>query len=136
MKRRYFVYIFFLFSLVVYVSSCLDGFEGIGNGGDDYGFCLTCGSSGSNSEIIDIKDDKFSPDTLSVKQGMTVIWYNRDLYTHIVTSDDKVTFNSDSIFRKDTVGPSSSYSYLTSVVGNFKYHCGIHPRETGVLIVK
>jgi len=90
------------------------------------------------SHVIEIKDHNFTPGKFSVKQGDIVIWYNYDPYTHIVTSDDNVTFRSDTIFgcgTKISIGYFCYYSYRVSIADTFKYHCRIHPSETGILIV-
>jgi len=89
-----------------------------------------------NYQVVGIKDHKFTPDKIYVKLGDIVLWSNEDQITHAVTSDDNVTFKSDTIAIAHSVGVFPTYySYLTSIAGTFKYYCRFHPSETGVLIV-
>ena len=69
------------------------------------------------------------PDTIITKIGDIIKWDNFDVSLHTVTSDDNVSFNSDTIL----VG--NSYKYTASVTGTFEYHCKITPSVKGVLIV-
>jgi plastocyanin len=62
----------------------------------------------------------FNPDPVTVKKGVIVKWINTDTAPHNVTSNDGVTFASPDI------PPGESYSYTTTTVGAFAYHCTIH----------
>jgi plastocyanin len=87
-------------------------------------------SSGSNNSqptsanAVTISGFAFSPATMTVKKGTTVIWTNQDSASHSVIAD-----SSDS-----AGGPSSSliaqggtYSFTFNTVGTYAYHCGVHP---------
>lgn len=63
----------------------------------------------------------FSPATLTITAGTTVIWKNVSAVPHTVTSDDGKTFDSGTI----AAGGSFRFKFTTS--GTFSYHCNYHP---------
>ena len=82
---------------------------------------------GSNtSEIITIKNFAFSPNTVSITAGTTVIWKNEDSVAHSIKSD---TFNSQ------LINPGDSVEIKFSTAGTYNYTCGIHPQMQGQIIV-
>jgi Cupredoxin-like domain len=70
----------------------------------------------------------FSPDTLTVKVGFTVTWYNGSPYPHSATSDAGV-WDSGAL----AVG-NGSYSITFNAPGTYRYHCSYHG-EQGTIIV-
>ena len=71
----------------------------------------------------------FTPATLTVKVGTTVVWTNKDSTTHTVTADD----NS---FTSGNLATNASYSYTFSKAGTVAYHCAIHPTMKASVIVQ
>jgi plastocyanin len=71
----------------------------------------------------------FSPGTVTIPVGATVIWTNKDSATHTVTSDTGV-FDSGNLAR-DAV-----FAYTFSKAGTYSYHCNIHPSMTGKIVVQ
>ncbi|HLJ35689.1 MAG TPA: plastocyanin/azurin family copper-binding protein, partial [Ktedonobacteraceae bacterium] len=63
----------------------------------------------------------FSPTSLTITAGTTVIWKNVSSAPHTVTSDDGTTFDSGTI----PTGGSFRFKFTTS--GTFSYHCNYHP---------
>ncbi len=63
----------------------------------------------------------FTPATLTIKAGATVIWKNVSSVPHTVTSDDGQTFDSGN------VAPGGTYQFKFTTAGAFSYHCNIHP---------
>lgn len=96
--------------------------------------CSKSGSSntqpppGGNPTSFDISGMAF-PGTITVKKGTIVTWNNKDGYAHTVTSDDGTSFNSGNL------AAGASYSFTTTTVGTFTYHCNIHSNMHGSLIV-
>ena len=77
-----------------------------------------------------IADFSFSPKTLTVPAGATVIWTNHDNVPHAVAS-------ADNEFKKSAVlKPGQSFSHTFAKAGNHSYFCSIHPRMKGEIIVK
>lgn len=71
----------------------------------------------------------FSPATLTIKKGTTVIWKNVSLAPHTVTSDDGQTFDSG------TVAVGNTFKFTFKTAGTFSYHCNIHPYMRATIVV-
>ncbi len=69
---------------------------------------------------------KFSPATLSVRKGTTVVFDNDDVAPHTVTSQED-TIDSG------VLNPGKSFSLV--VTAGFKYRCTIHPFMTASVVV-
>src|ERR1700760_3145530 len=65
----------------------------------------------------------FSPQTITIAAGTTVIWTNRDDIPHTVVSDDKV-------FKSKVLDIDEKFSYTFDKAGNFPYFCSVHPKMT------
>jgi len=78
-----------------------------------------------NTVVID--NFAFSPATLTVDKGTTVVWVNNEFIPHDVASDQ---FTSEKLSR----GEKFEYTYNES--GTFAYICGIHPAMKGTIIVR
>ncbi|MEC7178105.1 MAG: immunoglobulin-like domain-containing protein, partial [Candidatus Thermoplasmatota archaeon] len=86
-------------------------------------------SSGPTTHYIDIVNFAFSPSSITINVGDTIIWTNLDSSSHTVTSDDGI-FNSGGISKDNT------WSYTFTSAGTFGYHCSPHPGMTGTVIVQ
>jgi plastocyanin len=76
-----------------------------------------------------IDNFSFSPATLTVSPGTTIIWTNRDDIPHTVVSDDKV-------FKSKVLDTDEKFSYTFSKPGTYPYFCSIHPKMTGKVVVQ
>ncbi|MEP6615863.1 MAG: cupredoxin domain-containing protein [Ginsengibacter sp.] len=103
-------------------------------------FVTSCGKSynpgtvnppptGSNVASVTISGMTFSPATLTVKTGTTIVWKNNDGTAHTATSNDGSTFNTGNILA------GYSGTAVVNTAGNFTYHCQIHSNMTGTIIV-
>lgn len=72
---------------------------------------------------------QFSPATLEVNAGDTVIWNNKDPYPHTATSA------SDG-FSSGEILPSRSWKFTAKKRGTFPYVCTLHPTMKASLVVK
>lgn len=63
----------------------------------------------------------FSPATLQVKTGTTVIWLNRDVIAHSVVANDQS-------FVSAVLNPGDSFNFTFSKAGTYDYVCGVHPQ--------
>ncbi|HJT55134.1 MAG TPA: plastocyanin/azurin family copper-binding protein, partial [Ktedonobacteraceae bacterium] len=76
----------------------------------------------------------FSPATLTVKVGTTVVWKNATSAPHTVTSDDGKSFDSGT---NNPIAPQSgTYSFTFNQAGTFAYHCNFHPFMKATIIVQ
>lgn len=78
---------------------------------------------------LDIVSHGFSPQTLHIEPGDTIIWTNRDSISHTVTSDSGNELSSGNI------DPSQNYIHTFNNDGFYSYHCSIHPDMTGTIVV-
>jgi len=79
--------------------------------------------------VIIISRADFSPATLTIAVGSTVIWKNRGPVAHTVTSDDG-TFDSGDL----PAGGTFRFTFTKS--GTFPYVCDYHPYMKGTIIVQ
>jgi len=77
---------------------------------------------------VTILNYAFSPATITIAPGMTVIWTNRDSVAHTVTADDG-SWGSGNLAQGDT------YSHTFTTSGAYPYHCAIHPGMQGSVTV-
>jgi plastocyanin len=78
---------------------------------------------------VSIKDLKFSPATVTIKSGQTVMWTNNDDRDHNVTADD-------GSFKSGNLGAGKSFRNTFSQKGTFPYRCTYHPRMRGSIVVQ
>ena len=83
----------------------------------------------SRTHIVAIEALKFSPATLEVAAGDTVIWKNKDAFPHNATAENKG-------FRSPDIQSGQSWKFKAGNKGEFPYVCTLHPGMKAVLIVK
>ena len=81
------------------------------------------------THYIDIENFAFSPSSITINVGDTIIWTNNDAASHTVTSDD-------GLFNSGGISQSNTWSYTFNSAGTFGYHCAPHPGMTGTVIVQ
>ena len=84
---------------------------------------IVAGASSPGSSL------SFSPPTLTVKVGSTVVWVNKDPVTHTVTS------SSGNLFDSGYLPDGFVFKYTFTQVGTYQYYCTIHPSMTGTIVV-
>jgi len=88
--------------------------------------------------VVQISDKTFQPDKLTVKVGERVTWKNGDTEDHTVTDIGRPSepgVQGKSEFDSGVLKPGQTWSYTFTKEGNFQYHCTIHPKMIGVVIV-
>ncbi len=80
------------------------------------------------THTITIESARYSPAELTVRQGDTVVWVNKDIFAHTATSK-KPAFDSK------VIQPGASWRYRVKSRGEFPYTCSFHPMNA-VLRVK
>ena len=73
---------------------------------------------------------QFWPPSLTVAPGTTVMWFNYGKMQHTVSSSATAPYPNSGL-----LAPDASYSYTFTNVGNYSYHCIIHPWMHGVVTV-
>jgi plastocyanin len=79
--------------------------------------------------IVYLKNDAYSPTTLTVPVGTTVTFVNNDDDAHTVTATNNI-FDSKGL---DTHG---TWKYRFTKVGTYHYFCELHPFMKGTIVVK
>jgi plastocyanin len=81
-------------------------------------------------QIIDVQiiSFAFSPTTLTVKPGTTVVWTNNDPYSHTVTAVDSLDLNATptGLFNSGYIAGGHTFRYTFTTPGTFFYECQIH----------
>ena len=80
------------------------------------------------TDTVVISQMQFMPAALNVKIGDTIVWINKDLVDHDVTSDKVGSFYSDTLHVGGT--------WKMAVKDSAGYHCSIHPTMLGRLVLK
>jgi plastocyanin len=78
---------------------------------------------------VTVQNFAFSPPTVTVAPGTTVVWTNKDSVNHTVTSDTGAWSDSGSLATNRT------FSHTFAKAGTYPYHCAIHPSMTAKVIV-
>lgn len=77
---------------------------------------------------VTIADNAFSPSTITVSQGASISWTNRDDRDHTVTA-------RGGSFDSGTLSPAGQFSHVFGATGEFPYFCEIHADMTGTVNV-
>jgi plastocyanin len=91
---------------------------------------VTVNTKQSSTATAEVTIDNFSfrPQTITVVVGTTVTWTNRDDIPHTVVSDDGV-------FKSKARDTDEKFSYTFDKAGTYPYHCSLHPKMTGQVVV-
>ena len=81
------------------------------------------------TRAVAIRGFAYAPKKATAALGDTVVWTNADFVPHSVTSDSAV-------FDSPDLEPKARYSWVASKKGIFSYHCEMHPKMAGTLVVK
>ena len=85
-------------------------------------------SATTGQSTISIVDFAFSPASVTVDAGSTVIWTNDDAFDHSVV-------NRDGVFASSDLAPGDRFAVEFDVPGTYSYVCGIHPSMAATVVV-
>ena len=80
------------------------------------------------SASVTIQNFAFSPATVTIRKGGSVTWTQKDSVKHNAVSDDGK-------FEGPLLNLGDTWTFKFDEAGNYKYHCGPHPRMTGTVVV-
>ena len=80
------------------------------------------------TDTVHIKNFAFSPATVTVKAGSTVVWTNNDSIQH------DLTFDNGGI-ASNVLNQNDTFSHTFPTAGTYHYVCSIHPFMHGTVIV-
>ena len=91
---------------------------------------LSSASPYGSTREVSIDNFSFSPTPITIPEGTTLTWINRDDIPHTVVSDDMQQFKSKAL---DT---DEKFSHTFSKAGTYSYFCSIHPKMVAKVIVE
>jgi plastocyanin len=83
----------------------------------------------ANFHTVSIANFAFSPPSLTIAAGDTVLWTNNQNVTHTVTSDAGTELGG-------SLSPGATYQHIFMTANSFPYHCSIHPTMHGLVTVQ
>jgi plastocyanin len=109
------------------------GKSAAGNGMAGMAMAAQAGNTGGAStavatDSVAIKNFAFSPATVTVSAGSTVVWTNNDSIQH------DITFNGGGI-ASNVLNHNDTFSHTFPTAGTYHYICSIHPFMHGTVIV-
>ncbi len=97
---------------------------------------LAAASASAATINVAMKDNFFSPKTLTVAVGDTVVWTNQGAVNHTATSGTGCT--ASGLFDSENVAPGGTYSFTFTAAGSVPYFCKPHCASgmTGTITVQ
>lgn len=80
-------------------------------------------------EVV-IQQLSYSPDTLTVQQGDTVVWINRDVVPHTATDTIGAHWDTGTILN------GAQAAVVMTTKGTADYFCSFHPTMKGQITVR
>lgn len=84
-------------------------------------------ASTAKTHVIVIRNSQFSPTSLTVSAGDTVIFRNDDIVPHTATGR---------AFDSGNLNKGQSWKYVAKAKGSFSYICTYHPSMKGRVVVR
>src|SRR3989344_428824 len=81
----------------------------------------------SDQQVVTIENYIYSPNTITVKVGSSVMFKNNDSVAHTATADD-------GNFDTGTIQPGETGEPTFDKAGTYLYHCTLHPNMTGTVV--
>lgn len=91
-------------------------------------FALWAGVAAAADIKVKIDNFTFTPETVTVHVGDTVVWDNEDDIPHTVTEKDKM-------FRSAALDTGDVFSFTFKTPGEVTYFCSLHAHMVGKVIV-
>ncbi|GKS67337.1 hypothetical protein YTPLAS73_08840 [Nitrosarchaeum sp.] len=89
---------------------------------------------GSSSPGCESTNECYLPYAVEIYSGEPVLWINTDSAAHTVTSGLPAVHNG--LFDSGMIIPNGTWEHVFIDVGEFDYHCMLHPWMTGKVIVQ
>lgn len=86
-------------------------------------------TAGATVPVV-IQNFAFSPATITVAPGTTIVWTQKDTVGHTVTSDTHAWTQSALLNQNDT------FPVTLTKAGTYTYHCAPHPYMKGTIVVQ
>ncbi len=93
-----------------------------------FGLAAAEAATAPRAVTVKIANFAFGPGVVTVPVGSTVTWTNNDDDAHSVVADNKA-------FHSGPLDTDDSYKFTFATPGTYAYHCGLHPRMVGKIVV-
>lgn len=91
---------------------------------------IAAGADGARAaRTVVIENMQFNPPQMTVRVGERVVWVNRDLVPHTVTSTSK-------LFDSGSIASNGSWSFIPRKAGAYAYGCSFHPTMQATITVQ
>jgi plastocyanin len=90
---------------------------------------LFSGDAAAATHTVTIEGMKFVPGRLEVKAGDTIVWTNKDIVPHTVTS-------TAAKVESGQIDGGKSWRYTVRKAGEIDYVCRFHPGMKGSILAK
>src|SRR3989344_500146 len=77
---------------------------------------------------VSMGSNYFTPSSITITAGESVVWTNTDTMPHTVTSNTNA-------FNSGTLQPSATYSQTFNTPGTYQYYCAFHSGMVGTITV-
>lgn len=81
------------------------------------------------THTVMVEGMRFEPERLTVEQGDTVVWLNKDMFPHTATS-------KAGGFDSQQIAANASWQHRFAGNGEFPYVCTLHPTMKGTITVR
>lgn len=88
------------------------------------------GIASANEVVVEIRNYKFEPASVTVKAGTRVKWVNAEKRT-----SHSVWFKEEGLAESERFFPDESWSRTFERPGTYRYTCGPHPEMLGTVVV-
>jgi plastocyanin len=86
---------------------------------------------GGTTHTVVIEGMKFTPATVTIRRGDSVMWVNKDIVDHTATSPASARQPFDSRL----IGQGKTWTRRFTAEGTYDYVCTFHPTMTGLINV-
>ena len=93
------------------------------------GFQSACTRERPQVHHVAIRNFVYTPDTIAVAQGDTVVWTTEDFIPHTVTA-------RDSSWTSGSLNQGQTWRYVADTPGSYPYLCTFHPNMQGTIEVR
>jgi len=83
----------------------------------------------AETHTVTIEGTRFTPESLTIAVGDSVVWINKDPFPHTATS-------KAGGFDSGSLAPDQSWKFTAGAKGEFPYVCTFHPTMNGKLQVQ
>lgn len=101
----------------------------------------SCAAPPPGVVIVTCKGKQFNPATITIKEGMTVRWINKDDTAHTTTSNTYIIGVSGKhepkgSWNSNPLNPGETFEHTFTSSGDFPYACLVHPYMEGTVTVQ